>query len=137
VVACNVLRDDGRRNDQVHRALTYLLFLTMTHERETRSLNPERIVIFRKDQKRIQDHGQAQAARVDLIDNENWSATDTDIKGDACEETAVQGCREAHPNAAGALARHLRPGHRAGLTVLLASRDEPLLHPLAPGEASA
>jgi type I restriction enzyme M protein len=41
---CNVLRDDGVGTIEYTEQLTYLLFLKMAHERETRSLNPERIV---------------------------------------------------------------------------------------------
>jgi type I restriction enzyme M protein len=41
---CNVLRDDGVSTIEYTEQLTYLLFLKMAHERETRKLNPERIV---------------------------------------------------------------------------------------------
>ncbi len=41
---CNVLRDDGVGTIDYTEQLTYLLFLKMAHERETRTLNPERIV---------------------------------------------------------------------------------------------
>ena len=41
---CNVLRDDGVSTIDYTEQLTYLLFLKMAHERETRPLNPERIV---------------------------------------------------------------------------------------------
>lgn len=41
---CNVLRDDGVGTLDYTEQLTYLLFLKMAHERETRSLNPENIV---------------------------------------------------------------------------------------------
>jgi type I restriction enzyme M protein len=41
---CNVLRDDGVSTIEYTEQLTYLLFLKMAHERETRALNPERIV---------------------------------------------------------------------------------------------
>jgi type I restriction enzyme M protein len=41
---CNVLRDDGVSTIDYTEQLTYLLFLKMAHERETRSLNPEQIV---------------------------------------------------------------------------------------------
>jgi type I restriction enzyme M protein len=41
---CNVLRDDGVGTLDYTEQLTYLLFLKMAHERETRALNPERIV---------------------------------------------------------------------------------------------
>jgi type I restriction enzyme M protein len=41
---CNLLRDDGVSTIDYTEQLTYLLFLKMAHERETRLLNPERIV---------------------------------------------------------------------------------------------
>jgi type I restriction enzyme M protein len=41
---CNVLRDDGVGTLDYTEQLTYLLFLKMAHERETRVLNPEVIV---------------------------------------------------------------------------------------------
>src|SRR3954466_7276731 len=41
---CNVLRDDGVSTIEYVEQLTYLLFLKMAHERETRPLRPEKIV---------------------------------------------------------------------------------------------
>ena len=41
---CNVLRDDGVGTIEYTEQLTYLLFLKMAHERETRQLQPEQIV---------------------------------------------------------------------------------------------
>ena len=41
---CNVLRDDGVSTIEYVEQLTYLLFLKMAHERETRPLKPEKIV---------------------------------------------------------------------------------------------
>jgi type I restriction enzyme M protein len=41
---CNVLRDDGVSTIEYTEQLTYLLFLKMAHERETRAMRPERIV---------------------------------------------------------------------------------------------
>ena len=41
---CNLLRDDGVSTIDYTEQLTYLLFLKMAHERETRPLNPERII---------------------------------------------------------------------------------------------
>ena len=41
---CHLLRDDGVSTIDYTEQLTYLLFLKMAHERETRPLNPERIV---------------------------------------------------------------------------------------------
>jgi len=128
---CNVLRDDGVGTIEYTEQLTYLLFLKMAHERETRTLKPERIVppecswqrlldadgdvlestyrhilgnlarqpgtlgtIFRKAQNRIQDPAKLKRLIVDLIDKENWSATGTDIKGDAYEELLSKGAED-------------------------------------------
>jgi type I restriction enzyme M protein len=41
---CNLLRDDGVSTIDYTEHLTYLLFLKMAHERETRPLNPEKLV---------------------------------------------------------------------------------------------
>lgn len=41
---CSVLRDDGVGTLDYTEQLTYLLFLKMAHERQTRALNPEEIV---------------------------------------------------------------------------------------------
>jgi type I restriction enzyme M protein len=41
---CSLLRDDGVSTIDYTEQLTYLLFLKMAHERETRPLNPETIV---------------------------------------------------------------------------------------------
>lgn len=41
---CNLLRDDGVSTIDYTEQLTYLLFLKMAHERETRPINPEKIV---------------------------------------------------------------------------------------------
>ncbi|GAA1760792.1 class I SAM-dependent DNA methyltransferase [Luedemannella helvata] len=128
---CNVLRDDGVGTIEYTEQLTYLLFLKMAHERETRPLKPERIVpancswqrlldaegddlevtyrhileelarqpgtlgtIYRKAQNRIQDAAKLKRLIVDLIDKENWSATGTDIKGDAYEELLSKGAED-------------------------------------------
>ncbi|MFI7279901.1 N-6 DNA methylase [Micromonospora chersina] len=128
---CNVLRDDGVGTIEYTEQLTYLLFLKMAYERETRPLKPERIVpphcswqrlldadgdelevtyrhiledlakqpgtlgtIFRKAQNRIQDPAKLKRLIVDLIDKENWSATGTDIKGDAYEELLSKGAED-------------------------------------------
>ncbi|MCZ2857434.1 class I SAM-dependent DNA methyltransferase [Blastococcus sp. VKM Ac-2987] len=128
---CNVLRDDGVGTIEYTEQLTYLLFLKMAHERETRPLKPECIVpadcswqrlldadgddlevtyrhileklsrqtgvlgtIFRKAQNRIQDPAKLKRLVVDLIDKENWSATGTDIKGDAYEELLSKGAED-------------------------------------------
>jgi type I restriction enzyme M protein len=128
---CNVLRDDGVSTIEYTEQLTYLLFLKMAHERETRKLNPELIVpahcswqrlldsdgddlevtyrhilenlgkqtgtlgvIFRKAQNRIQDPAKLKRLIVDLIDQENWSASGVDIKGDAYEELLSKGAED-------------------------------------------
>jgi type I restriction enzyme M protein len=41
---CHLLRDDGVSTIDYTEQLTYLLFLKMAHERETRPLNPEKLV---------------------------------------------------------------------------------------------
>src|SRR5665647_3157425 len=51
-------------------------------------------VIFRKAQNRIQDPAKLKRLIVDLIDQENWSATGTDIKGDAYEELLSRGAED-------------------------------------------
>jgi len=128
---CDVLRDDGVGTLDYTEQLTYLLFLKMAHERETRVLNPEKIVpkdcswqllldaegehlertykgiletlakqkgtlglIFRKAQNKIQDPAKLKRLIVDLIDKENWSATDVDIKGDAYEGLLAKGAED-------------------------------------------
>src|SRR4051794_21350805 len=50
--------------------------------------------IFRKAQNRIQDPAKLKRLIVDLIDRENWSATGTDIKGDAYEELLSKGAED-------------------------------------------
>jgi type I restriction enzyme M protein len=50
--------------------------------------------IFRKAQNRIQDPAKLKRLIVDLIDKENWSATDTDIKGDAYEALLSKGAED-------------------------------------------
>jgi type I restriction enzyme M protein len=128
---CNVLRDDGVGTIEYTEQLTYLLFLKMAHERETRQVNPERIVpahcswqrlldadgdeleatyrhileelakqdgtlgtIYRKAQNRVQDPAKLKRLIVDLIGKENWSATGTDVKGDAYEALLAKGAED-------------------------------------------
>ena len=128
---CNLLRDDGVSTIDYTEQLTYLLFLKMAHERETRLLNPETIVpadcswqqlldtdgdelevtyrtiletlarqpgtlgvIFRKAQNKIQDPAKLKRLIVDFIDQENWSATGVDIKGDAYEGLLAKGAED-------------------------------------------
>jgi type I restriction enzyme M protein len=50
--------------------------------------------IFRKAQNRIQDPAKLKRLIVDLIDKENWSATGTDVKGDAYEELLSKGAED-------------------------------------------
>ena len=50
--------------------------------------------IFRKAQNRIQDPAKLKRLIVDLIDKENWSASGTDIKGDAYEELLSKGASD-------------------------------------------
>ncbi len=51
-------------------------------------------VIFRKAQNRIQDPAKLKRLIVDLIDKENWSATGTDVKGDAYEQLLPKGAED-------------------------------------------
>lgn len=50
--------------------------------------------IFRKAQNRIQDPAKLKRLVVDLIDKEEWSATGTDVKGDAYEELLAKGASD-------------------------------------------
>ncbi|MDP9317743.1 MAG: type I restriction-modification system subunit M [Actinomycetota bacterium] len=50
--------------------------------------------IYRKAQNRIQDPAKLKRLVVDLIDKEDWSATGTDIKGDAYEELLSKGAED-------------------------------------------
>lgn len=50
--------------------------------------------IFRKAQNKIQDPAKLKRLIVDLIDKENWSATDVDIKGDAYEGLLAKGAED-------------------------------------------
>lgn len=50
--------------------------------------------IFRKAQNRIQDPAKLKRLIVDLIDRENWSASGTDLKGDAYEELLSKGASD-------------------------------------------
>ena len=68
------------------------LEVTYRHILETLGKQPGTLgVIFRKAQNRIQDPAKLKRLIVDLIDKENWSATGTDIKGDAYEELLSKG----------------------------------------------
>src|SRR5689334_8772132 len=50
--------------------------------------------IFRKAQNRIQDPAKLKQLIIDLIDKENWSASGTDLKGDAYEELLSKGASD-------------------------------------------
>jgi type I restriction enzyme M protein len=50
--------------------------------------------IFRKAQNRVQDPAKLKRLIVDLIDQENWSASGTDLKGDAYEELLSKGASD-------------------------------------------
>jgi hypothetical protein len=50
--------------------------------------------IFRKAQNRIQDPAKLKRLIVDLIDKENWSASGTDLKGDAYEALLSNGASD-------------------------------------------
>ena len=51
-------------------------------------------VIFRKAQNRIQDPAKLKRLIVDLIDKEQWSASGTDLKGDAYEQLLAKGASD-------------------------------------------
>lgn len=51
-------------------------------------------VIFRKAQNRIQDPAKLKRLIVDLIDKQQWSATGTDLKGDAYEQLLAKGASD-------------------------------------------
>ncbi len=129
---CKVLRNDGVHVVEYTDQLTYLLFLKMAHERETRKINPEKGIvpedcswqrlldadgseleetynrilstlgkqkgvlgtIFRGAQSRFKDPAKLKQLIVDLIDKQNWSATGTDIKGDAYESLLQKGAED-------------------------------------------
>jgi type I restriction enzyme M protein len=129
---CRVLRNDGVHVVEYTDQLTYLLFLKMAHERETRKINPEKGIvpedcswqrlldadgaqleetynrilstlgkqkgvlgtIFRSAQSRFKDPAKLKQLIVDLIDKQNWSATGTDIKGDAYESLLQKGAED-------------------------------------------
>lgn len=50
--------------------------------------------IYRQAQNRIQDPDRLKRLIVDLIDSENWSASGTDLKGDAYEERLAKGASD-------------------------------------------
>ncbi|GAA2884054.1 class I SAM-dependent DNA methyltransferase [Pseudonocardia halophobica] len=50
--------------------------------------------IFRKAQNRVQDPAKLKRLIVDLIDKENWSASGTDLKGDAYEQLLAKGASD-------------------------------------------
>lgn len=56
-------------------------------------------VIFRKAQNKIQDPAKLKKLIVDLIDQENWSATGVDIKGDAYEGLLAKGAEDVKSGA--------------------------------------
>ena len=129
---CKVLRNDGVHVVEYTDQLTYLLFLKMAHERETRKINPEKGIvpedctwqrlldadgseleetysyilstlgkqkgvlgtIFRGAQSRFKDPAKLKQLIVDLIDKQNWSATGTDVKGDAYESLLQKGAED-------------------------------------------
>ncbi|TMR03413.1 SAM-dependent DNA methyltransferase [Actinomadura soli] len=50
--------------------------------------------MFRKAQNRVQDPAKLKQLIVDLIDKENWSASGTDLKGDAYEQLLSRGASD-------------------------------------------
>src|SRR6478735_4857625 len=79
-----LLDDDGDELEVTYRHILEKL------GRQTGTLG----VIFRKAQNRIQDPAKLRRLIVDLIDQENWSASGTDIKGDAYEELLSKGASD-------------------------------------------
>jgi len=74
------------------------LEVTYRHMLEELARQPGTLgVIFRKAQNRIQDPAKLKRLIVDLIDKENWSATGTDIKGDAYEELLSSARKTSSP----------------------------------------
>jgi type I restriction enzyme M protein len=71
------------------------LELTYRHILEDLAKQPGTLgTIFRKAQNRIQDPAKLKRLIVDLIDKENWSASGTDIKGDAYESLLAKGAED-------------------------------------------
>ncbi len=76
------------------------LEVTYRHMLEELARQPGTLgVVFRKAQNRIQDPAKLKRLIVDLIDRENWSATDVDIKGDAYEELLAKGAEDVKSGA--------------------------------------
>ncbi len=55
--------------------------------------------IFRKAQNRIQDPAKLKRLIVELIDKENWSAAEVDVKGDAYEHLLAKGAEDVKSGA--------------------------------------
>ena len=71
------------------------LEVTYRHILEALARQPGTLgTIYRKAQNRVQDPAKLKRLVVDLIDKENWSATGTDIKGDAYEELLSKGAED-------------------------------------------
>jgi type I restriction enzyme M protein len=71
------------------------LEITYRHILEDLARQPGTLgTIYRKAQNRIQDPAKLKRLIVDLIDKENWSATGTDVKGDAYEELLSKGAED-------------------------------------------
>ena len=51
--------------------------------------------IFRKAQNKLSDPAKLRRLVVDLIDQEHWSSTGTDIKGDAYESLLAKGASDS------------------------------------------
>ncbi len=69
---CNVLRDDGVSTIEYTEQLTYLLFLKMAHERETRPLKPERIVPAECSWQRLLD---SDGDELEVTYGTSWSSS--------------------------------------------------------------
>lgn len=64
---CDVLRDDGVGVIEYTEQLTCLLFLKMAHERATRKLAPQQIVLEKYSWQRLLD---AQGDDLEVVDNQ-------------------------------------------------------------------
>src|SRR6266550_2624427 len=71
---CNILRDDGLSYGDYLEQLTFLLFLKMADEQSRPPFN-----------KKSPIPAKLRRLIADLIDKEEWSSLDTDVKGDAYE----------------------------------------------------
>ena len=85
---CNILRDDGLSYGDYVEQLTFLLFLKMADEKTKPPFDQKPIIDTQwgwPKRLELQDPAKLKRLIVDLIDKEQWSLLDTDLKGDAYE----------------------------------------------------